>query len=255
MSEELIAADDQSHYEISLTAGQAFLAFVLLLLSLAASFAFGLMIGKGQADERLVVRKEPAVIQEGAATSSHKVSEGRIVDLGVTSDDFKAPSGKSADPITPATPDSTTTPVVADDAAAAAASAPAVVAAPPAAAATVIETPAPKPAVSAPAAAAPSASASASTGSASASPVSAAAVAPAKAIPTYAQLLSTTDQKTAEALAAKLINGGFTAAYVERGTSDKGTVFRVRIRFASESEARGAEAKLHEFSKDVWITK
>ena len=47
MSEEPIT-DDQSHYEVSLTAGQAFLAFVLLLLSLAASFAFGLMIGRGQ---------------------------------------------------------------------------------------------------------------------------------------------------------------------------------------------------------------
>jgi hypothetical protein len=62
--EEHHAVDDQSHYEISLTAGQAFVAFVLLLLSLAASFAFGLMIGKGQADERLVVRKETPVVTE-----------------------------------------------------------------------------------------------------------------------------------------------------------------------------------------------
>ena len=69
MSEELLQ-EDQSHYEISLTAGQAFVAFVLLLLSLAASFAFGLMIGKGQADERLVVRKEPAVINEGPVKKS-----------------------------------------------------------------------------------------------------------------------------------------------------------------------------------------
>ena len=42
--EELHTADDQSHYEISLTAGQAFMAFVLMMLSLAAAFAFGLMI-------------------------------------------------------------------------------------------------------------------------------------------------------------------------------------------------------------------
>src|SRR5258708_19316341 len=84
MSEDLISSDDQSHYEISLTAGQAFLAFVLLLLSLAASFAFGLMIGKGQADERLVVRKEPAVIQEGAASGSKKSSHGRLLGLGLT---------------------------------------------------------------------------------------------------------------------------------------------------------------------------
>ena len=86
MSEELLH-EDQSHYEISLTAGQAFVAFVLLLLSLAASFAFGLMIGKGQADERLVVRKEPAVINEGPV----KKSEAKLVDLGIGgNDDFKA---------------------------------------------------------------------------------------------------------------------------------------------------------------------
>jgi hypothetical protein len=66
MVSDEVLIDDQSHYEVSLTAGQAFVAFVLLLLSLAASFAFGLMIGKGQADDRLVVRKEPAVIKRGA---------------------------------------------------------------------------------------------------------------------------------------------------------------------------------------------
>lgn len=232
MSEELIAADDQSHYEISLTAGQAFLAFVLLLLSLAASFAFGLMIGKGQADERLVVRKEPAVIQEGAANPSKKVAEGRIIDLAATSDDFKAPAAetKADAAITPASPDAAaTTPVVSEDAAPAAASPAATPA--PAPAAAVIETPKP------------------------AAPAPAPAATPATSAPAFAQLLSTGDQKTAEALAAKLINGGFTAAYVERGTSDKGTIFRVRVRFASESDARAAEGKLHEFSKDVWITK
>src|SRR6266540_1183995 len=58
--------DDQSHYEVSLTAGQAFLAFVLLLLSLAASFAFGLLIGRGQIDDRLTARKEPAVVNEAS---------------------------------------------------------------------------------------------------------------------------------------------------------------------------------------------
>ena len=74
-------------------------------------------------------------------------------------------------------------------------------------------------------------------------------------IPFYAQLLSTGDQKTAEALAAKLINGGFNAAYVERVTGEKGTIFRVRVKFANETDARAAEGKLKEFSKDVWITK
>ncbi|HEX9309168.1 MAG TPA: hypothetical protein VF887_00015, partial [Gemmatimonadaceae bacterium] len=53
---EDVLTDDQSHYEISLTAGQAFVAFVLLLLSLAASFAFGLLIGRGQTDDHLAIR-------------------------------------------------------------------------------------------------------------------------------------------------------------------------------------------------------
>ena len=80
-------------------------------------------------------------------------------------------------------------------------------------------------------------------------------VAPAPAeTPAFAQILSTSDQKTAEALAAKLIEGGFTAAYVERTTTDKGTIFRVRIKFPSEAEAHAAEPKLKAFSKDVWIT-
>src|SRR5882672_8606583 len=89
MVSEDVLHDDQSHYEISLTAGQAFIAFVLLLLSLAASFAFGLMIGKGQADERLVVRKEPAVINEGSVIP-HRKNEGKLVELGINNDDFKA---------------------------------------------------------------------------------------------------------------------------------------------------------------------
>src|SRR5207302_11242740 len=90
MVSDEVLSDDQSHYEVSLTAGQAFVAFVLLLLSLAASFAFGLMIGKGQADERLVVRKEPAVINEGSVIASKK-NDGKLIDLGVGNDDFKAP--------------------------------------------------------------------------------------------------------------------------------------------------------------------
>jgi cell division septation protein DedD len=74
------------------------------------------------------------------------------------------------------------------------------------------------------------------------------------AIPHYAQLLSTGDQKIAESLAAKLIEKGFTSAYVERGSTEKGPVFRVRVKFGSEPDARAAEGKLKEFSKDVWIT-
>ena len=200
--------DDQSHYEISLTAGQAFIAFVLLLLSLAASFAFGLLIGKGQSDDRLIVRKEPAVVTEAAMTPK-KSEAGRIVELGVGNDDFRQ-QAKS---------DATTT-----------ATAP-----PP----VVHETPAPAPAP------APVTTETTAT----------AAPAPAPAMPVVAQLLSTGDQKTAEALAVRLINAGFTTARVEKGTTDKGTIFRVRVPFNSEGEARAAETKLHEFSKDVWITK
>jgi cell division septation protein DedD len=181
-------AEDQSHYEISLTAGQAFVAFVLMLLSLAASFAFGLMIGKGQADDRLVVRKDPAVVNEAAVVP--KKNPARVAELGVKENDFK--------------------PTITESSVAGGA----------------------PPAARQPRAAAPT-----------------------PASPSYAQLLSTSDQKTAEGLAAKLIEGGFTAAYVERTTSDKGAIFRVRVKFASEGEARAAETKLKGFSKEVWITR
>lgn len=206
MTNDEVLHDDQSHYEISLTAGQAFIAFVLLLLSLAASFAFGLMIGKGQADERLVVRKEPAVINEGSVLPARK-NEGKLVELGIGNDDFKLKTDTMIDPaaisIAPASTSS----------------------APEAVAPTPVEPPASQhPNVLTPQ-------------------------------PAYAQLLSTLDQKTADTLAAKLIDNGFTSAYVERGTIDKGTAFRVRVKFATESEARAAEAKLREFSKDVWIVK
>lgn len=184
---EDVLTDDQSHYEISLTAGQAFVAFVLLLLSLAASFAFGLLIGRGQTDDHLAIRKDAATVSEPAAVPKKvvpKVAE-------VTNDDFKAPA-----------------PVITESADGAPASA---------------------------------GSRPAKAGAASS--------------PVFAQLLSTSDQKTAEALAAKLIESGFTAAYVERTNSDKGTVFRVRVKFPSEADAHAAEAKLKQFSKEVWITR
>src|SRR5438309_11881947 len=99
MSDESVAiTDDQSHYEISLTAGQAFIAFVLLLLSLAASFTFGLMIGKGQGDERLIVRKEPTVVTEASAIP--KKPAGKIVELGVADEDFKQPAVTKTDTTT-----------------------------------------------------------------------------------------------------------------------------------------------------------
>jgi hypothetical protein len=213
--EELHAtADDQSHYEISLTAGQAFAAFVLLLLSLAAAFAFGLMIGKGQADERLVVRKETPVVNEASLTP--KKSEGRIVELGVAADDFEE---TATDTAAPTATETTSAPAIIEEAASA------------------------TPPLSTPAPATTTAEATVAT-----------PTAPVLHVTTYAQLLSTGDQKTAESLAARLIDRGFTAAYVERGTTDHGPVYRVRVKFDSEAEARAAETKLKEFSKEVWIT-
>src|SRR4051812_20902920 len=215
MVSDEVLSDDQSHYEVSLTAGQAFVAFVLLLLSLAASFAFGLMIGKGQADERLVVRKEPAVINEGSVIASKK-SDSKLIDLGVGNDDFKAPAPAttSSAPAVPAPTitEGTITPLTE--------SAPAPVTA---TASPIVEPPKPKPVV----------------------------VAPVASGPAYAQLLVTSDQKTADALAAKAIDHGFMTTYVERA----GTAFKVRVKFNSEAEARASEAKLKEISKDVWIVK
>lgn len=209
--EEHAVADDQSHYEISLTAGQAFVAFVLLLLSLAAAFAFGLMIGKGQADDRLVVQKATPVVTEAALTP--KKSEGRIVELGVENNDFQE-TETAAEPA--------------------------------AASATVVEE---APVVT-----------EIGGGTPPIQPAGTPVLQQQQQVPatlnvtTYAQLLSTSDQKTAESLAARLIDRGFTAAYVERGATDKGPIYRVRVKFESEAEARAAEPKLKEFSQEVWIT-
>jgi hypothetical protein len=219
--EELHAADDQSHYEISLTAGQAFAAFVLLMLSLAAAFAFGLMIGKGQADDRLVVQKETPVVTE--ASLAPKKNEGRIVELGVEDNDFQEAGTTSVGDTAEHIPTETMSAVIEEPATTAPA---------------IIESAAP--AAATPAQTAPAATVAASEGA---------------RVTTYAQLLSTSDQKTAEALAAKLIDRGFNSAYVERGaTNANGPIYRVRVKFGSEPEARAAEPKLREFSKEVWIT-
>jgi SPOR domain len=233
MTEEAMVADDASHYEISLTAGQAFVAFVLLLLSLAASFAFGLMIGRGTADERLVVKHDPPVVNEGAMVPS-KESTSRIAELvPKRQKDEEVTTTATETPLTePVLQEGApATPVLAGtDFTAASTPADAKPAAPPAA----------KPAETHVAAAAP--------------PVRPAAPAvAAHAGPVYAQLISTTDQKAAEALAAKLIDHGFPGGYVDRVPSDKGMVFRVRVKFNSEAEARAAVDKLKEFSKEVWI--
>ena len=228
MVSDEVLIDDQSHYEVSLTAGQAFVAFVLLLLSLAASFAFGLMIGKGQADERLVVRKEPAVINEGGVIASKK-NDSKLIDLGVGNDDFKAPAPAKTSSATATTPpaptitEGTITPLTESAAAPVTATA-----------APIVEAPKPAPKVETP------------------KPVvKPAAAPPVSTAPAYAQLLVTSDQKTADALAAKAIDHGFMTTYVERA----GTAFKVRVKFNSEAEARASEAKLKEVSKDVWFVK
>lgn len=246
MVSDEVLTDDQSHYEVSLTAGQAFVAFVLLLLSLAASFAFGLMIGKGQADERLVVRKEPAVINEGNASSTKRY-DGKLVDLGVGNDDFKAPPPKPGPAVTETAPAATitegTVAPLTDSSATVTATAPVEAAQKPVAKHSTTGTAAQKPVVSAPPA----------TALLSQKPgvTKGVIVAPPPSGSAYAQLLVTSDQKTADALAAKLIDHGFMSAYVERS----GMTFKVRVKFSSEAEARANEAKLKELSKDVWIVR
>ncbi len=197
MSEHTLVSEDQSHYEVSLTAGQAFLAFVLLLLSLAASFAFGLLIGRGQIEDRLA-KKDAAVVNETAAVAARPE---RVAETAVTEDDFKMPEPAARKVPAPK----------------------------------IIEEPHAAP-LSRPASAAEVVSAPG-------------------AVPHIAQLFSSSDQKAAEAMAARLIEGGFSAAYVERGTNDKGQVFRVRVLFPSEQAAREAEPRLRRFAQEVWITK
>src|SRR5258708_21659999 len=244
MSEDL-AGDDQSksHYEVSLTAGQAFVAFVLLLLSLAASFAFGLMIGKGQAAERWVVRKEPAVINE--ASTLPRKGDGKIVELGVSADDFKSTTKKTSSAATTTTASDTA--VLSEGT--------------PATTAPSSYTPGNEPVAAAskpsPTATKPAQPAAAQRPVITPATAQAAAPRPVAPVsgPVEAQLASIGDQKAAEALAAKLINGGFTSAYVDRGTNDKGTVWRVRGKFSSEADAQVALPRLKEFSKDVWIAR
>lgn len=239
MSEEVLHHDDSSHYEVSLTAGQAFMAFVLLLLSLAASFAFGLLIGKGQADDRLVVRKESAVINEAATPASKKAAT--LPELGVNADDFQAPTPahtREARRQATASDDTpTVAPIISDGAPS-------------------TEVPTPVPSVAAPQKAAVAAPKPQPATSAVTPPQTARMAVPLTATgPAYAQILSTADQKAADALAAKLIDGGFNSAYVERSVTDKGTAFRVRVKFPSENEARANVSRLKAFSKDVWIVK
>ncbi|MGH9458870.1 MAG: SPOR domain-containing protein [Thermoanaerobaculia bacterium] len=191
--------DDSSHYEISLTAGQAFIAFILLLGSLGAAFAFGVLVGRGRLDERLVVQREPVIVEEAGVPPA----DSRIVELGVD-DDFTV-----TDTATTAPP-------------------------PPILGAPVTET-IPPIVEQRPAEPAPPAD---TTG------------------PALAQVLSSTEARAAENLAAKLIDSGFPTAYVERVQTDQGMIYRVRVRFDSEAEARAAADRLRAITgTDVWITR
>ncbi|HVR43859.1 MAG TPA: SPOR domain-containing protein [Thermoanaerobaculia bacterium] len=184
--------DDSSHYEISLTAGQAFIAFVLLLCSLGAAFAFGVLVGRGQLDERLVVRSEPPVLTEGPAPGDGS----RIVEAEPVDAEPKAPPR----PIPSAVIDeiSPTPPAIPRE----------------------IES-------------------------------------PAGAGPVLAQVLASSEQARAEALAARLIEAGFDGAYVERVQTDRGMIHRVRVRFSTEAAARSAESRLRAISgaDEVLITR
>jgi len=203
--------NDDSHYEISLTATQAFVAFVLLLLSLAASFAFGVMVGRGQLD--------PSAAKKSEGAETTVITERPMPAMPA---DTTTEAVEEAQPEASATPAGETIETT---------SAPA-----PAAPAPVKESapvPAPSPAVAA--VAPPPASTSA---------------APASAGPAWAQLLATSDAKRAETLAAKLIDGGFTSAFVDRIKGDKGTIHRVRVRFKSEAEARAAVPKLQPYTTE-----
>jgi cell division septation protein DedD len=191
--------DDSSHYEISLTAGQAFVAFVLLLLSLAASFAFGIMVGRGQGPDLVATRQEPVsaiteepvIVEIPETVPAAPVESTRPETADRGGDDFVIePARATETPPRPAEP----------------------------------ETPAP------PSSTAP--------------------------VPHFAQLLSTGDQKTAELLAARLIDDGFTAAYVERTKGDSGMIHRVRVRFPTEADARAAVPKLQRYTtEEIWVTK
>jgi len=221
--------EDGFHYEISLTSRQAFASFVLLLLSLAASFAFGLLIGKGQLDERLAgAKRDSSVITEASVAPAPKVAEPVVTPAKKT---HSAARPVAEDPYPPTILDEDPS--------------------------LPVGKPLPK------SASQPKSNWPAPLQQAVAAPVKASGTAlnpsPAKpsqpTAPAYAQLMSSVDQKAAEGLAAKLIDKGYTSAYVERGAGDKGAMFRVRVKFATEADARAAEPKLKEFSKDVWITR
>lgn len=217
--------DDSTHYELTLTAGQAFIAFVLLLFSLGASFAFGIMIGRGGDADQLVIRRDNGVVTEAAMVDGGKSDEANIVELGVTTTDLSGDDVLDPLAVPPAPVTDTTIPV---PTLAAPLETATVASAETATAAPVVEKPAPAPAP----------------------------VAAASAVPHYVQLFSSGDGKAAEALAAKVIDAGFTSTFVERIPGEHGTIYRVRVKYPSEESARAAAEKLKAYVKaEPWVTK
>lgn len=194
--------DDSSYYEISMTAGQAFLAVVLLIASLAAAFAFGIVVGEARGKPAVSSRERLPVILEGESGD-----RGTIVDLGVEDDQFSTTGAEE-----PSEPQ----PVIEE------------------------ETPAISPPVP------------------PADPQESEPALPAEspAVPHVAQILSTTEREPAERLAATLIEAGFSNAYVERVRSEAAMLYRVRILFASEAEARGSVSRLEQYAPgEIWISR
>lgn len=203
--------DDSSYYEISITAGQAFLGVVLLIASLAAAFAFGIIVGEARGKTNLTERARPPVILEGEGSD-----RGTIVELGVEKEPFESGDSPGEDTTIeePELIEGGATPNVADE---------------PAAGAPELTVPGPSAAPQSP---------------------------PASSVPYVAQILSTTEQEPAERLAARLIDAGFSNAYVERVPSEPGMLYRVRVRFGSENEARAAVERLKPYAPgEIWVSR
>lgn len=190
--------DDSSHYEISLTATQAFTAFVLILLSLAASFAFGIIIGRGRAEGGAKVQSGPTILEEKA--------------LGNEVPEIEPPEQKVASASESAGDETSPAAAISPDA----------------------KGDSPRPAPQSPVVV-----------EASTEPV-----------PHVAQLLSTQDAGSAESLAARLIDDGFTTAYVERVRGESGMIYRVRVEYPSEAAARNATARLRPYAPgEIWVSR
>lgn len=189
----MVEHDDESHYEVSLTAGQAFVGVVLILGSLIAAFAFGIVIGMARG-EASVHQPDPVTITEETADpvadfaerfeAAGEPSEPEAIESAREPEASDAIREEREDPPAP-----TTDPRRWSDQ------------------------------------------------------------------PHFAQLLSTTEGEQAEALAARLINGGFETAYVERVAREgAGMLYRVRVRFPNEKGAHDAKPSLAEFAAgEIWI--